>query len=602
MSMYKKFLIAPLFLAAVLILVGIFTNQVFAGSATLNWNANTEPDLAGYRIYYGTSPRTGTCPPGGYANNLSVGLTTSHIFNSLTDGQTWYFSVAAYDTSNNTSCFSAEVSKVLPPAGDTTAPTTPTNLSATAFSSSQINLSWAASTDNVSVAGYRIYRGGVQIATTILTSYSDTGLSPSAAYSYAVAAYDAAGNISSQSVSASATTIAAQSSSLSVSLSANPSSGAGSLSNVTLTASVAGSQTGNINYTFYCNRSDVGTNITTPYDGKYNNQTLAIYTATNLCSYSTPGTYTAKVIAERGMLQSQNTASIVVSSPVSVQTPPPTGGGGGGGGGGGVSIDTTPPAVPSNAKISRSGNQVVITWSNPTDSDFKGIVIARKENSSPASRTDGSIVYNNNLQNLVDSIDSTKTFYYAVYSYDNNNNYSQPVILKTEPGQTSVVSQPAPTTPQTSQPSTSGSAAVSITIPSTAPSSFTFTSYLTVGKSGNEVRQLQEILTANPTIYPEGTVTGYYGPATQRAVQRFQEMNGIAGPSTTGYGDVGPLTRSKLNYYLSYRGTYSPSTYSTSTKPLSKTELIAQLKALIAQIEAKIIVLLKQLQALKSGQ
>ncbi|MEK7566211.1 MAG: peptidoglycan-binding protein, partial [Patescibacteria group bacterium] len=277
----------------------------------------------------------------------------------------------------------------------------------------------------------------------------------------------------------------------------------------------------------------------------------------------------------------------------------------GGGGGGGASIDTTPPSVPSNTKISMSGNRVVITWSNPTDTDFRGITIIRKQGSSPTSRTDGNIIYNNNLQNFIDSIDSTKTFYYALYSYDANNNYSQPVILKAEPGQTSIVSQPAPTTQPTAtiQPTVSGTG--QIVIPSSV-SSFTFAQYLTIGKSGDEVKKLQELLSANPTIYPQQQITGYYGPATQRAVQRFQETYGIASPSTPGYGEVGPSTRGKLNYFISYGGIYSPSTYSTSTttstKPLSKAELIAQLKELIRQIEVRILVLLEQLKKLKAGQ
>jgi len=95
------------------------------------------------------------------------------------------------------------------PVSDTQAPTTPTNLSATAVSPSQINLSWTASTDNVGVTGYRIYRGGTQIATSNTTSYQNTGLTANTAYSYTVAAYDAAGNVSSQSSSASAITQAA---------------------------------------------------------------------------------------------------------------------------------------------------------------------------------------------------------------------------------------------------------------------------------------------------------------------------------------------------------------------------------------------------------
>ncbi|GEM_PF-2442488 len=89
---------------------------------------------------------------------------------------------------------------------DTTPPSVPTNLTANVISSSQINLSWTASTDNIGVTGYRIYRGGVQVGTSATNSYSDTGLSPSTSYTYNVAAYDAVGNISGQSISINATT------------------------------------------------------------------------------------------------------------------------------------------------------------------------------------------------------------------------------------------------------------------------------------------------------------------------------------------------------------------------------------------------------------
>lgn len=92
---------------------------------------------------------------------------------------------------------------------DTTAPTVPTGLGATAISSSRIDLSWTASTDDVAVTGYRIFRNGVPLTTVAGTSYSDTGLTASTAYSYTVSAYDGAGNESAQSTSASATTLSA---------------------------------------------------------------------------------------------------------------------------------------------------------------------------------------------------------------------------------------------------------------------------------------------------------------------------------------------------------------------------------------------------------
>ena len=91
---------------------------------------------------------------------------------------------------------------------DTTPPTAPSNLAATAVSSSQINLSWTVSTDNVGVTGYEIYRDSSPspIATVTTTSYNNTGLSSSTTYSYFVKAKDEAGNRSSPSNTASATT------------------------------------------------------------------------------------------------------------------------------------------------------------------------------------------------------------------------------------------------------------------------------------------------------------------------------------------------------------------------------------------------------------
>jgi chitodextrinase len=89
---------------------------------------------------------------------------------------------------------------------DTTSPTSPTNLAAIAASSTQINLSWTAATDNVGVTGYRVTRNGTPISTTTGTTFSDTGLASQTTYTYSVAAVDAAGNISAASAPASATT------------------------------------------------------------------------------------------------------------------------------------------------------------------------------------------------------------------------------------------------------------------------------------------------------------------------------------------------------------------------------------------------------------
>ncbi len=88
-----------------LIITSLFfsTAPAFAETATVSWDANTENDLSGYKIYYGTSS-------GSYDDVLDVGNTTSFLVNNLVVGTTYFFVVTAYDFSNNESGFSGEVS------------------------------------------------------------------------------------------------------------------------------------------------------------------------------------------------------------------------------------------------------------------------------------------------------------------------------------------------------------------------------------------------------------------------------------------------------------------------------------------------------------
>lgn len=115
----KKLLFALFFVLA----FGIST--VFAASdVTLEWDANTEADLAGYKMYYGTSlggPYSGT---GALEGNspIDVGNVTIYTLHGLADGAT-YFVVTAYDMGELESDYSNEVSAVL----DTEAPAAPQN-------------------------------------------------------------------------------------------------------------------------------------------------------------------------------------------------------------------------------------------------------------------------------------------------------------------------------------------------------------------------------------------------------------------------------------------------------------------------------------------
>ncbi len=141
----------------------------------------------------------------------------------------------------NRALTSAEVSAIYSYTGsppDTTPPSTPANVSALAVSSSQINVSWAASTDNVGVAGYQVFRNSALIKTTTALSYSDTGLAASTTYSYTVAAFDAAGNTSPQSAPVSATTLTPDTTPPTVSITA-PVGGSTVSNTVTVSASAS---------------------------------------------------------------------------------------------------------------------------------------------------------------------------------------------------------------------------------------------------------------------------------------------------------------------------------------------------------------------------
>ena len=89
---------------------------------------------------------------------------------------------------------------------DTTPPSTPVMQSVIPITPTQINIVWSASTDDVFLIGYRLFRNGVQIATTTLTSFNDSGLSPETLYEYTTDAFDSFDNFSSSSVPLSTTT------------------------------------------------------------------------------------------------------------------------------------------------------------------------------------------------------------------------------------------------------------------------------------------------------------------------------------------------------------------------------------------------------------
>ena len=165
---------------------GFTSNAVSTSQINLSWDASTDDvGVEGYKIY-----RDGI-----YLKSVTDTSTSDSGLSPLTN---YCYTVSAYDAALNESNKSNEACATTTGGGDTSPPSVPTELTATADSSNQINLSWDASTDDVGVEGYKIYRDGIYLKSVTDTSTSDSGLSPLTNYCYTVSASDAAGNESGQ--------------------------------------------------------------------------------------------------------------------------------------------------------------------------------------------------------------------------------------------------------------------------------------------------------------------------------------------------------------------------------------------------------------------
>ena len=179
---------------------GLTATGISASVVNLAWHASTDnAGVTSYKVY-----RNG-------ALLAALGNVTSYSNVGLSAGTSYSYAVSACDTAGNCSAQSVGATVVTPVlSADSQPPSVPTGLAATTVSTSAINLSWLASTDNVGVSKYNIYRNG-----TLLTdvpgnkqSYSNINLTPSTPFSYTVSACDTSGNCSAQSSAVQATTYA----------------------------------------------------------------------------------------------------------------------------------------------------------------------------------------------------------------------------------------------------------------------------------------------------------------------------------------------------------------------------------------------------------
>jgi len=169
-------------------------SNITTSSVDLSWNASTDNvGVTGYDVYRNST-------------YLATTINTNYSVSGLTASTSYTFYVKAKDAAGNVSNASNTVNVTTATPADTEVPTVPTSLAYSNVTTSSVDLSWNASTDNVGVTGYDIYRNSIYFATTTNTNYSVTGLTASTTYTFYVKAKDAAGNVSNASSTVSITT------------------------------------------------------------------------------------------------------------------------------------------------------------------------------------------------------------------------------------------------------------------------------------------------------------------------------------------------------------------------------------------------------------
>ncbi len=170
--------------------------------------------------------------------------------------------------------------------------------------------------------------------------------------------------------------------------------------------------------------------------------------------------------------------------------------------------------------------QITLTWQNSPSSAFVRTVIVKKAGGYASSPSDGKVVYQGRSQSFTDTaVTNGKTAYYTLYSYNRAGQYSKGinVSLSAVKGRNQIKLSKVP-----------------LIIPRVAKEHFV--EDLRRGHQDIEVEHLQEVLAADEDLYPEKSITGYFGALTETALKRFQAKHNL--PQT---GITDQATRAKLN-------------------------------------------------------
>lgn len=246
---------------------GQTATNITGSTAQVTWATN---EAATSRVEYGLTTSYGS------TTALDPTLVTAHsvALTALAPNTTFNYRVRSIDAAGNERIGTNGTFKTAA-TPDNTPPTIPTGLTTTAITSTQINLSWTASTDNVAVTGYQVFRNGTQVGTSTTNTFSDTGLSPSTLYSYTVRAVDAALNPSEQSLPASATTLAPDTTLPTATITAP--TGSATLSGMVTISASASDNVGVSGVTFLVDNVVVGgaEDTTSPYSVVWNSTTVS---------------------------------------------------------------------------------------------------------------------------------------------------------------------------------------------------------------------------------------------------------------------------------------------------------------------------------------
>lgn len=295
---------------------------------------------------------------------------------------------------------------------DSQPPTTPDPFSVTPIAQSQIDIAWGTSTDDTGVVGYQLFRDAVQIATTTLTAFSDSGLSASTTYAYNVIAFDAFGNFSTSSVTLATTTFAIPPPP--VTATSTGASESATIARLQLTSFDIKPSTNGAKFTFSTNRA---TRFVLRY-GKtsvYDDGTIEspIYKSTHSTSLYPLEAGTSYVYELYGFDRFGRQVKLADGSFVTIALP-----------------DTTAPANVANFSATPIGADVFLRWDNPADDDFVFVKVVRNHLFYPMHESDGFLVYEGAASSVTDydSLGVQAGQYYTIFTYDSSGNSSSGAI------------------------------------------------------------------------------------------------------------------------------------------------------------------------------